>query len=147
MNSRMILLPVMVQVFLTMAVYILLNVAKVRALKRGEVNLARRGLHDDAWPDDVMKINNNIRNQFEVPVLFYVLCLALIALNAVTTPAVAVAWCFAVSRIVHAYVHIVPNHVPTRRKVFMFGCLLVVALAFMATFALVAQLTSGGGFG
>jgi hypothetical protein len=134
----MILLPVLVQVMLTMVVYVLLNVAKARALRRGEVDLGRRGLHDDAWPDSVSKINNNIRNQFEVPVLFYVLSFALLALNAVTTPAIVAAWLFALSRIVHAYVHIGPNHVPTRRKVFMFGCFMIVTLVFMAIFAVVA---------
>jgi hypothetical protein len=139
----MILLPVMVQVVLTMAVYVLLNVAKARALRRGEVDLARRGLHDDAWPDSVSKINNNIRNQFEVPVLFYVLSFVLLALNAVTVPALVAAWLFATSRIVHAYVHIVPNHVPTRRRIFVFGCVMLIALAFMATVALVDQLAAG----
>jgi hypothetical protein len=138
----MILLPVLVQVVLTMVVYVLLNVAKAGALRRGEVDLARRGLHDDAWPDSVCKINNNIRNQFEVPVLFYVLSFALLALNAVTTPAIVAAWLFALSRIAHACVHIGPNHVPTRRKVFMFGCLMIVALAIMAAFALLASAPS-----
>jgi hypothetical protein len=139
----MILLPVLVQVLLTMVVYVLLNVAKAAALRRGEVDLARRGLHDDAWPDSVTKINNNIRNQFEVPVLFYVLSFMLLALNAVTMPALAAAWLFSASRIVHACVHIGPNHVPTRRKVFVFGCVMLIALAFMATVALVGQLATG----
>jgi hypothetical protein len=79
----MILVPVMVQIVLTMVVYVLLNVAKARALRRGEVDLARRGQHDDAWPDSVNKINNNILNQFEVPVLLYVLSFAC-CLDAVT---------------------------------------------------------------
>ena len=60
MSSRLILYPVLVQVLLTMTVYILLNFAKARALRRGEVDLARRALHDDAWPDSVVKINNNV---------------------------------------------------------------------------------------
>jgi hypothetical protein len=139
----MILLPVMVQVVLTMAVYVLLNVAKARALRRGEVDLVRRGLHDDAWPDSVNKINNNIRNQFEVPVLFYVLSFMLLALNAVTWLALVAAWLFALSRIVHAYAHIGPNHVPTRRRIFVFGCVMLIALAFMAMVALVGQLAAG----
>jgi len=133
----------MVQVVLTMAVYVLLNVAKARALRRGEVDLARRGLHDDAWPDSVNKINNNISNQFEVPVLFYVLSFMLLALNAVTWLALVAAWLFALSRIVHAYVHIGPNHVPTRRRIFVFGCVMLMALAFMATVALVGQMAAG----
>jgi hypothetical protein len=132
----------MVQVLLTMVVYVLLNVAKAKALRRGDVDLARRALHDDAWPESVGKINNNIRNQFEVPVLFYVLSFALLALNAVTTAAIVAAWLFVASRVVHAWIHIGSNHVPTRRRAFVFGCLMVVALAFMAAFALVAPASS-----
>lgn len=136
MKGQLILVPVLVQVALTMAVYILLSAAKAKAARRGEVNPARRGLYDDAWPESVLKINNNIRNQFEVPVLFYVLCLVLLVLNAVNSAAIAVAWLFSLSRIAHAYIHIYPNHVPTRRRVFMFGCLMVIALMAMAAFAL-----------
>jgi hypothetical protein len=129
MNARTILLPMLVQIFLTILVYVLLAVAKARASRRGEVNLARRGLYDDAWPESVVKINNNIGNQFEVPVLFYVLCLALVALNMVTALSVVAAWLFVASRIVHAYIHIYPNHVPARRTVFMFGTIMVLVLA------------------
>lgn len=136
MKGQLILVPVLVQVALTMAVYILLSTAKAKAARRGEVDPARRGLYDDAWPESVIKINNNIRNQFEVPVLFYVLCLVLLALNAVNSAAIAVAWLFSLSRVAHAYIHIYPNHVPIRRRVFMFGCLMVIALMAMAAFAL-----------
>lgn len=132
MPVRLILYPVLVQVLLTMTVYVLLNFAKMRALQRGEVDLARRALHDDAWPDSVVKINNNIRNQFEVPVLFYVLCFAFVALDAVTPAVLGLAWLFAASRIAHACVHIGPNVVPWRRRAFMLGCVTVVAMALLA---------------
>jgi hypothetical protein len=132
MPSSSMLLPIYAQVLLTLAVYVLLGVAKARALAHGEVDLARRGLYDDAWPESVVKINNNIRNQFEVPVLFYVTCLALAAAPTVPAAAVVIAWTFVASRVVHAYVHIYPNHVPTRRRVFMVGWLMVLLLVFLA---------------
>ena len=137
MNSRLILLAVLAQVFLTIAMYIRLNFAKASAIRRGEVDVARRALHDDAWPDSVLKINNNIRNQFEVPVLFYVLVFALVALDAVTTLAVLLAWLFVASRVAHAWVHVGSNYVPMRRRAFMFGCLIVIAMALLAGFELV----------
>jgi hypothetical protein len=139
MSSRLILYPVLVQVFLTMTVYVLLNFAKLRALRRGEVNLARRALHEDAWPDSVIKINNNIRNQFEVPVLFYVLCFAYAVLDAVTLPVLVLAWLFAGSRIVHACVHVGPNIVPWRRRAFMLGCVAVVAMTLLAAYELLRR--------
>ena len=132
MNRNLIFAPILVQVLLTLTVYIVLVFAKVRAMKAGIVDMARRALYDDAWPEGVMKINNNIRNQFELPVLFYVVSIALWALDAVGIIVLAAAWLFAVSRIVHAYVHIVPNYVPVRRHVFTFGWLMVVVMAALA---------------
>jgi hypothetical protein len=136
MQARAILLPVVVQVLLTMTIYVRLNAAKVRASRNGEVKADRRGLHDDEWPDEVIFINNNIRNQFETPVLFYVLVFSLIELNAVSLSAVIIAWLFAASRIVHAYMHIDAQHLPTRRRTFVFGCLMLVVLAAMTAWAL-----------
>jgi hypothetical protein len=140
MNRDLIFGPVLVQVLLTLATYVLLIKAKIRAMKAGEVDMARRALHDDAWPESVMKINNNIRNQFEVPVLFYVLAFALWALEAVGWPALAAAWLFAVSRIVHAWVHIGSNYVPNRRRAFTVGWWIVTAMALLVAWELVQRL-------
>jgi hypothetical protein len=126
------LFPVFAQVLLTLGVYLLLSAAKAKALARGEVNLDRRALYDDAWPESVVKINNNIRNQFELPVLFYVTCLALATSESVPVAAVAIAWAFVAIRIVHAYIHIYPNCVPMRRRVFMVGWVLVLLLLGVA---------------
>ena len=138
MPARLILYPVLAQILLTVAVYLKLNAAKRDAVRRGAVDEARRALDEDAWPDSVRKINNNIRNQFEVPVLFYVLALSLFALNAVGAVALGLAWLFVATRIVHAYVHTGSNHVPVRRRAFMAGCATIVALAVTALYALLS---------
>lgn len=136
MSRNLIFAPVLVQVLLTLLVYVLLIKAKVRAMKAGTVDMERRALHDDAWPAEVMQINNNIRNQFELPVLFYVLALALWAMDAVGVPALAVAWLFVVSRLVHAWVHVGSNYVPHRRRAFTVGWFLLLAMAALAAWAL-----------
>jgi hypothetical protein len=130
-----IFLPLLLQVLLTVAVYLALSVAKSRAVEQGLVDPERRALHEDAWPESVQKINNNIRNQFEVPVLFYVLVVTLYLLDAAGLLAQALAWLFVGSRIVHAYIHTGANDVPTRRAVFMFGCVVVVAMLVAAVLA------------
>ena len=137
MTRNLIFIPALFQVLLTLAAYVLLIREKVRAMRAGEVDMARRALHDDAWPESVMKINNNIRNQFEVPVLFYVMSFALWALDAVHWPALAVATLFVLSRIVHTWVHVGSNYVPTRRKVFTIGWWMVFALALLVAWELI----------
>lgn len=131
MNLNSIFLPVAVQILLTLWLYILLNQRKQQATSQGQVDESRRGLFDDAWPESVIKVNNCIRNQFEVPVLFYVLCIALSALNAVGWLVLACAWLFVASRIAHAIVHTGSNIVPVRRRLFMVGTVLVIVMTVL----------------
>ena len=137
--SAIIFLPLLLQVLLTVIVYLFLAAAKARASKQGLVDISRRALHHDAWPANVQKINNNIRNQFEVPVLFYVLVLVLYQLGAAGMLAQILAWLFAGSRLLHAFIHTGANQVPLRRLVFMFGCLVVLAMLILAVVAVFQQ--------
>lgn len=132
MPENAILLPVLAQVLLTITMYVALVVAKRKAVAAGLVDLERRALHDDAWPDSVLKINNNIRNQFELPVLFYVTAVIHWQLGDPGAWTLALAWLFVASRIVHAWIHTHSNFVPARRRVFTFGVLVVTAMAGIA---------------
>ncbi|MBU0538005.1 MAG: MAPEG family protein [Gammaproteobacteria bacterium] len=138
MNSHLILLPVLLQVLLTITLYIKLNIVKVRAAKAGDVNEERRSLHDDAWPDYVLKINNCIRNQFEVPILFYVLAISFALINAVDLSVLIMSCLFVASRVAHAYIHTGSNYVPARRKIFTFGVIIVLMMALMLAGALLS---------
>ncbi len=132
MDRNLIFLPALIQVFLTLGLYIYLARVKSEAVKLGQVNEARRALYDDAWPERVLQVNNCIRNQFEVPVLFYALIFIIWSVDAVSIYIQILAWLFALSRILHALIHTGSNYVPSRRKVFSFGCLLLTALALFA---------------
>ena len=132
MDRNLIFLPALIQVFLTLGLYIYLARVKSEAVKLGQVNQARRALYDDAWPERVLQVNNCIRNQFEVPVLFYALIFIIWSVDAVSIYIQILAWLFALSRILHALIHTGSNYVPSRRKVFSFGCLLLTALALFA---------------
>lgn len=140
MNSTWIYIPVAIQICLTLAIYCALILAKGKAVRAGEVDHSRRALHDDAWPEYVQKINNNIRNQFEVPVLFYVLIIALVQLNAVGLVSIVAAWGFALSRLVHAWIHTGPNVVALRRNVFVLGVLAIFVLVLMLCLAILGSL-------
>jgi hypothetical protein len=144
MNRDLIFGPVLVQVALTLFVYVVLIRTKIRAMRAGKVDLARRALHNDAWPDDVMQINNNIRNQFELPVLFYVLSLMLWALHAVHWLVLIAASVFVASRVVHVYIHIGTNYVPARRRAFTVGWYALAAMALLVMLELGRRLFGYG---
>lgn len=131
MTPALIFIPLLVQVLLTLWLYVLLAQRKRRAVAQGDVDETRRGIYDDAWPEYVILVNNCIRNQFELPILFYVLVLSLWSLGATGSLALALAGLFATSRLLHAYIHTGSNHVPTRRRIFMFGVAIVAAMSVL----------------
>lgn len=128
MNQDLILWPLVAQVFLVVLLFVRLGQLKDRAKAAGAVDPAVTALDNDAWPDDVRKVANNIRNQFQLPVLFYVILLALFAQQSVDMPAVVVAWLFVASRVAHSWIHIGSNYVPNRTRVFKLGLLFLVVL-------------------
>ncbi|MBN8220249.1 MAG: MAPEG family protein [Spirochaetes bacterium] len=140
MNPALIFLPVLAQVILTLVVFVAMTVAKSRAMKRGEVDLERRALHKDAWPDYVLKLSNNIANQFETPVLFYAVSFVLWALRAVDAVTLSLASAYVVTRIVHAFVHTGSNYVPVRKRVFTLGVVIILAMTVFAAIAVISDL-------
>jgi hypothetical protein len=131
MTRDWIFVPVIVQVLLTLLIYVRLIKVKVLAMRAGLVNMDRRALHEDAWPESVLQINNNIRNQFELPVLFYVICVVLWQLDAVTAIALAAAAAFVLSRIAHAMIHLGSNYMPNRRRAFTVGWWVLMGMALL----------------
>ena len=131
MTRDWIFVPVIVQVLLTLLIYVRLIKVKVLAMRAGLVNMERRALHEDAWPESVLQINNNIRNQFELPVLFYVICVVLWQLDAVSAITLAAAAAFVLSRIAHAMIHLGSNYMPNRRRAFTVGWWVLMAMALL----------------
>jgi len=138
MDVNLIFWPVLIQVTITIAGFILLGVRKAKALKAGNVDMTKTALDNDAWPDDVLMVSNNIRNQFQVPVLFYVLCFVFYSINAVSTTVLYLAWAFVISRIIHAYIHMSSNYVPARFRVFTIGFVIMVVMMIFSARALLA---------
>jgi hypothetical protein len=68
---------------------------------------------------------DNFRNLFEVPVLFYLLCVAL-DLNGGSTPEfVAAAWAYVALRALHSLIHVTYNRVTHRFLVYVSSTLLL----------------------
>jgi hypothetical protein len=141
MNHDLIFWPVLVQVLMTLLIYVRLIKVKIREMRAGKVDMARRGLHEDAWPESVLQINNNIRNQFELPVLLYALSAVFWALDAVNILVLAAAWLFVLSRIAHAWVHLTSNWMPLRRRLFTVGWWSLAAMVLLAAWELLHRST------
>ena len=77
---------------------------------------------------------DNFRNLFEVPVLFYLLCVALVLTGRSTPGFVVAAWAYAGLRVVHSLIHVTYNRVVHRFLVYVASTLLLFGMwaAFVA---------------
>jgi hypothetical protein len=139
MNTNLIFWPVLAQVALTMLVFIVLGVRKAKDIKAGKVDRNKTALDNKAWSDDVIKVSNNIANQFQTPVLFYVLCFVIFSLKELSATALILAWTYILSRYIHAYVHIGTNYVPHRLRIFLIGCLVLIIMTAYCVWQLVTS--------
>ena len=128
MKATLILWPMLVQIFLTIVVFILLAARKIKAVKSG-FDRNKAALDNNAWPDYVRQVSNNLQNQFQTPVLFYVLSLVFLQTNSVTVLVLVLSWIYVASRMIHSYIHTTSNYVPMRFRSFLVGCLALMALA------------------
>jgi hypothetical protein len=120
MSYQMILAPLFVQVLLTLIVAFILSGHRMRAGLRGDVP-DQVALREPNWPPHVRQIENNYLNQFELPVLFYVLTILAIITRHADLFFVLMAWVFVVLRIFHAYVHVTSNVLQIRGPLFFAG--------------------------
>lgn len=126
MQSTAIFWPVIAQVALTLLVYFVLSKRRIAAVKVGDAQA-----HDFKVPRDPemsATAARNVANQFELPVLFYVACLAFHQVGAVDLPAIVIAWVFVASRLAHAWVHMTTNRILVRRRLFIAGFFSVAAM-------------------
>lgn len=126
MSSVAIFWPVVAQVALTLAIYFVMSKRRIAAVKAGQARARDFAVPCD--PELSATAARNVTNQFELPVLFYVACLAFHQVGAVDLVAVILAWAFVVSRVAHAWVHLTTNIVIRRRRVFIVGFLVVAVM-------------------
>lgn len=138
MNASLIFWPALAQIALTLSIYIILARRKAGAIRARAVNMKEAALDNRAWPESVVKVSNNLANQFEAPVLFYALCLTLHAIDGVNLVALLLAWLYVGLRAVHAAIHIGSNHVPRRLQVFVLSTGVLLALLGLCAWRLAA---------
>lgn len=120
MSGNAIFWPMLVQVAIVYVIYGLLSRRRVRAIKAGSARTSQFR-ENEAEPPESLFARNSLTNQFELPVLFFAACLSLYVTDAASTVPVVLAWLFALSRVVHAWIHVTTNRIRYRRPAFALG--------------------------
>lgn len=124
MNQTAILWPILAQVLLVYIVYVVLGIRRRQAVVSGEARVSQFKTRS-AEPESSVTVANNIINQFELPVLFYVACLSLYVTEGASYGSVGLAWLFVATRFAHAWFHLTANRVMMRSRAFIFGWLVL----------------------
>ncbi len=128
MTVQMVLLPVFVQVGLTFALLLWMIGARTGSVTSGETKLKDIALRQPNWPPKIAQVGNCFSNQFEIPVLFYVLIAIALPLRRADLVIVMLSWVFVVTRFAHAGIFVTSNDVRTRSLAWFAGVLVVIAM-------------------
>jgi hypothetical protein len=114
MSIQFVLLPLFIEVLLTFGVMFGMMYFRTSSLQRGQTRLKDIALREPNWPVLATQFGYAFANQFELPVLFYVLTILEIVTRHADLLFVLLAWIFVVMRVLQAWVHVTNNNVRVR---------------------------------
>lgn len=115
--QQAILQPVAALMLLTFLVWLAMLTRRLRYLVANRIHPQRVATLEQVnslLPEAVNRPSNNLKNLFELPVLFYFACLALLALQQVDMTYLVLAWSFVALRAVHSAIQCSVNIVRLR---------------------------------
>jgi hypothetical protein len=136
--------PFFATIFLTLMVWMYMYIRRIRFITRNRISskdLAAPGALAQLSPAEVSNPSDNLKNLFEVPVLFYALVLYLFVTTQVDALYVTAAWIFVAFRALHSAVHCTINLVMLRFYLYLFSTL---ALWFIAVRAAIVYVGYSG---
>jgi hypothetical protein len=124
------LAPVLALIGWTFVMWFWMYATRIPAMQKAKIDVAelsRTGAKLDL-PPEVARIADNYNHLHEQPTLFYALALATQIAGAADGIAVALAWTYVASRVVHSLVQATRNVIPVRFAVFAIGSLVLLVL-------------------
>ena len=139
MFYKPLLLPLLALVFLTFVVWVYMYVTRLGEIRRKSIDpqaLDTRA-HGQALLTDSPEPADNLKNLFELPILFYLAILLTLVLMIQDKALVQLAWGYVALRYLHSLVHCTYNRVMHRFTAYVASCLvLMVIWARLAAYVL-----------
>ena len=128
MSVQMVLLPVLVQIGLTFALLLWMAGVRRQTLVSGETKIKNIALGQPNWPVRATQIGNCFKNQFELPLLFYILIALALPLRHADYVIVLLSWVFVLTRFVHAGIFVSSNDLGQRSMAWFAGVLVLLVM-------------------
>jgi hypothetical protein len=137
LKDELILAPMLGMMVLTAVVWFVLYARRIPAMRKAGAPAQEYTTPDKGavlLPEQVSYPSNNFKNLFELPVLFYALCIYLFVTRTVEMADVYAAWTFLGFRVIHSAIHCTINIVIARFAAYSIAAL---ALWFMLARAVI----------
>lgn len=128
MSLPSILLPVFVLVGLIFALLFRLGFLRVRAARTEGLASRDIAFCRAVWPDRVVQVEKAFANQFELPILFFVLVVLAIITRKDNFLFLILEWLFVILRFVHAGIHITSNDLLPRFQSYVAGMFVLLVM-------------------
>ena len=126
MEKSLIIYPVIFMIFLTLYLYVKNFLDNQRGVKSKVVKFNFFKAYKGDIPEYIAVSRQTLKNQFELPILFYFLISVLLIFDSVSLVDLVLVWIFVISRYIHCFIRLTTNYVPYRAKVFMVGLLTLI---------------------
>ena len=100
------ILPLSIMAFLKIFLTFRLLFLAYKEIKGRKIKLEQFQLYEGNFPDKLWSARYQFQNMFEVPILFYLLCVLQIQLNSYSQLDVYLAWGFVIFRVLHFFIRL-----------------------------------------
>lgn len=130
MFFKPILLPMLALVALTFTVWVYMYITRISEMRRKKIDAQRLDtrVHAEGLLTDSAVVADNLKNLFEMPILFYSGLLLSMVLMIQDPLLVQLSWGFVALRWVHSAVHCTYNRVMHRFLAYLASCLILMLI-------------------
>ena len=129
MEGYLVTYPAFALIFLTLFLYVKNTIDAKSAYQSKELEPSYFKTYQGKAPHYVETSRQTLKNQFELPVIFYFYILLLMNFETISILELILCWLFSISRYLHAYIRLSSNHVPYRAMIFTFGVFIICILS------------------
>jgi len=128
MTPQGILLPLFAEVILTFLLLFWLAPLRARDFNAGVARPNSVSLREPNWSRRTLQVGYAFSNQFELPVLFYVLTILEYVTHDAGVVFVVLAWVFVLFRYLQAFVHVTSNAIRVRGAFFAVSAIVLAVM-------------------
>ncbi len=141
MRQEAIFLPFFAVMLLTLVVWVYMYVRRLSFLKGNRIVPADVDTPEKAAnviPGNVALASHNLGNLFELPVIFYAVCIYIFATASIDRVYLLAAWCFFGFRLLHSLIHCTSNVVVRRFTAYILSAIVLWFMVLRAAVGLTA---------